>query len=356
MLSKLMLFVFSILIVMTLFSCNDNGVSPQQDAGDTTWAQGQGLEGYKVSGFGGSGTNIVVGASHFPSPYVYIFLSTDNGLSWKLQTSFRVDNTIPHTGLIFTPSVSFINDGTVLLAGTWSLPRGDIYRSTNGGITWSDKGINWPENDSDLTENMNCFCLSEGRIFTGTSHGVFVSSDHGVSWTAINIGLYNSNTKRGYAITGIINFNSDLFVCTAGNGIYRSENLGTSWSEVDSVDYDFQAFTSIGANIYVSAFNQVGNTSTGGIFISTNNGNTWQHTDSALVDHSVGPLISNGYSIYAGTDNGIFISSNLGSTWRNISANVVDGVSSLYVYHSYIFTNNGVNIWRYPISSVERGN
>ena len=179
---------------IVLIGCS-KGSNPSEPVG-SNWTQGQGLVGYSVTGFGASGGNLLAGASHFPLPYAYIFLSTDNGSTWKLQYSFQVDNTLPLTSLIFTPNISFINDGTALLAGAWSLPRGAIYRSTDNGLTWSDNDIIWPENDSDLTENMNCFCVAGGEIFAGTSHGIFISTNHGTSWTASNTGLYDSTTKK----------------------------------------------------------------------------------------------------------------------------------------------------------------
>ncbi len=352
-LSSIGIFFISLFFFLSGCKNKDNIVSPKKETADTTWIQGEGLQGYAVSGLGVSGNNLLAGASHFPLPYVYIFLSTDDGLTWKQEASFHVDNTIPHTDLIFTPSISFIDDGTVLLAGAWSLPRGAIYRSTDHGITWSDSGINWPEKDSDLTENMNCFCLANGKIFAGTSHGVYVSSDHGSNWAGFNTGLYDLNTNRGYSITGITNINSNIFVCTVGNGIYRSENDGNSWDKVNFTDYDFQSFATIGSNIFVSAFNQLGKQYTGGVFVSTDNGDSWQHTDSTLIDHGVGPLCSYGSFLFAETDTALFFTNNTGITWKNISiGREIFWTSSIMIHNLHMYTNSGGSIWRYPISLI----
>ena len=346
--------IFYFVFFAILFIGCNKGSNPSEPVG-SNWTQGQGLVGYSVSGFGVSGGNLLVGASHFPLPYAYIFLSTDNGSTWKLQYSFHVDNTIPLTSLIFTPNISFINDGTMLLAGTWSLPRGAIYRSTDNGFTWSDNNVNWPENDSDLTENINCFCVAGGEIFAGTSHGIFVSTNHGTSWVASNTGLYDSTTKKGHPISGLASIASNIFACTYGEGIFRSTNGGVNWIQVNMTNFDFQGLVTMGTNIFAGAFNDLGSPSTGGVFVSTNNGDSWLHSDVGLVDHGVNVVYANSLYLIAGTDTSIFVTNNEGSTWQNISTGRpleggVSGATALYIYNSYLFANSGGSVWRYPVS------
>ena len=63
------------------------------------------------------------------------------------------------------------------------------------------------------------------NLFAGTSgHGVFLSTNSGTSWTAVNSGLSNLNLTS-LAVSG-----TKLYAATSGGGIFFSANNGTSWS------------------------------------------------------------------------------------------------------------------------------
>jgi hypothetical protein len=79
MFSKLMLLLILILLLIIQPGCKDNVVSPQQDAGDTTWVQCQGLPRSWITGFGASGDNIVAGTYNRSLSQAYIYISFDNG-------------------------------------------------------------------------------------------------------------------------------------------------------------------------------------------------------------------------------------------------------------------------------------
>ena len=75
------------------------------------------------------------------------------------------------------------------------------------------------------------FAVSGTNIFAGTQgppgvqgRGVFVSTNNGTSWTAVNSGLTNTDV-RALAVSG-----TNLFAGTGGGGVYLSTNNGTSWS------------------------------------------------------------------------------------------------------------------------------
>ena len=74
---------------------------------------------------------------------------------------------------------------------------------------------------------VSCFALSGTNLFTGTEAGVFLSTDNGSHWTAVDSGLTNTNVS---ALTVI---GTNLFAGTDG-GIFLSVNNGTSWTAVNS--------------------------------------------------------------------------------------------------------------------------
>ena len=286
----------------------------------------------------------------------YIFISKDEGATWELDTTFRVDNHFDNgylTNGIYLPApITFINDGTYLLAGIGDVYRGALYRSTDNGISWSDNGISWPESDSDLTEDFNSFCVLGEEIVAGTDHGVFISANEGRSWGAANLGLYDSNTRRGYAISGLSNLGPYLFASTYSNGIFRSGDDGNSWIKVNFTSYAFQGLVAVGGRIFAAAFNQSGKPSTGGVFVSSDDGEAWVHADADLPDHGVGVICAHGSYLFVGTETAIFFSNDLGSTWTDISNGAPFGgaTTGLWTNGTYLFANSGGGVWRYPLS------
>src|SRR5712692_9817374 len=73
------------------------------------------------------------------------------------------------------------------------------------------------------------FAVSGTNLFAGTyDGGVFLSTNNGTSWTAVNTGLTNTIVNV-LAVSG-----TNLFAGTIGGGVFRSTNDGTSWTAVDT--------------------------------------------------------------------------------------------------------------------------
>ncbi len=77
---------------------------------------------------------------------------------------------------------------------------------------------------------LHAFTVSGTNLFAGTyfGSGVYLSTDNGTSWTAVNIGLTNSNV-RALAVS-----DTNLFAGTDGGGVFHSTNNGTSWSSFNT--------------------------------------------------------------------------------------------------------------------------
>ncbi|MCL5268040.1 MAG: hypothetical protein M1469_08045 [Bacteroidetes bacterium] len=333
-------FLFVLLIGVILFiGCNNNPIS----SASSLWTQCQGLPtGLPITGFAASGSNLVAGSYNAVFSQAYIFISFDEGSTWRLDTTFHAKNHYPGIPLWVGTQVTFLSDGAYLFAGIAG-DSGNTYVSTDGGASWVER-------DTSFVESILSFAAEGGTIFAGTGRGVFRSTDYGISWSAANAGLYDSHTEIGLAVSGITSVGKDIFACTEGNGIYRSTNGGASWVKVNTTQFDFHSLAPIGAEIFAGF---PGGYSNGGVLGSTDNGANWRPVDAGLTNPSVNVLCANGSNLFAGTNAGVFLSSNLGESWVGISAGTkIDSLAAIALFAggSFLFVGTDESgAWRRPL-------
>lgn len=114
---------------------------------------------------------------------------------------------------------SLLVDGNTLMAATSSYYNGEsgnwggLYLSTNNGSSWTK--LTTPPNG-----DVNVLLLKDSAIFAGTDSGIYVTRNHGATWSSADVGLpaYSS-------INTLISNGSDLFTITF-HGVYYSSNNG----------------------------------------------------------------------------------------------------------------------------------
>ncbi len=117
--------------------------------------------------------------------------------------------------------------GGVMLAGVFS---GGVYRSTDGGATWSPPAVN-----NGIPTSATIFNLTSnvpGVVYATGGEGVFISLNAGASWTRFSDGIPGSATPIATWAYSASKPNI-LFASTASNGVYRSWNAGITWSEIN---------------------------------------------------------------------------------------------------------------------------
>jgi photosystem II stability/assembly factor-like uncharacterized protein len=190
--------------------------------------------------------------------------TTDYAKSW-IKSYIETDS----SG-VMTSSISFINDSTGYIYGTWNVLNGDfygiLYKTTNGGASWTKQyyrtayhllsmkffdsmhgiamnwvnsgtyvmktangGLTWETANLTLDQSFNrLFYLGEICYATGTNQRIFKSVDHGYSWSTINAPKTSSNSFRGFYF---IDENNGFVDCIDKK--YRTTDGGNSWQEIN---------------------------------------------------------------------------------------------------------------------------
>ena len=253
---------------------------------------------------------------YFVTISVVIFYSSLNA-QW-----IRTNGPPGDYGYFRTFAVSDIN----LFAGNDG--GGGVFVSSNNGTSWTAINVglsSW---------YIEALTFSGTDLFAGTGGGgIFHSTNNGTNWTEVNTGLTNT-TVWSFGVSGI-----NLFAGTAG-GVFLSTNNGASWTSASNglTNADVRTFAVIGTNLFVGTFG-------GGVFRSTNNGTNWTPANNGLTNTTVLTLAVSGTSLFAGTFNRVFRSTDNGASWTAANNGMTYYiVYSLVTYVTNLFagTNGGV--------------
>lgn len=269
-----------------------------------------------------------------------------------------------------------------------------VYISTDGGNSWQSTN---PFSDS--TEYIQAITYYKGNLYAGTLlHGIFSSTDNGLSWNQINSGLGGLGAlsisslviQKDRLITGtqgagtfilnndmktwssfgdlpwrtsgtvfsIANRNDTLFAGAGINGqFYKLSPDSDLWEEINFTDGSLvpaTGFTWMDDNIYIATTN--------GIYFSTDNGNQWikkklqtTTTNYTLICHSKGNLyamlVKQGVSYF-------YYSTDKGETWSNDEPIIPAFTYSIKTFGNKIYTAREDGLWYREINttSVEEEN
>ncbi|MFZ4591991.1 MAG: T9SS type A sorting domain-containing protein [Ignavibacteria bacterium] len=268
--------------------------------------------------------------SHYPGTGMY--KSTNGGTSWTfigLPNSFNIGNIA-----INPTNTQEIYSAVLGATRRKTLERG-LYKSTNGGLNWTNTlfisdSVGVVDVAIDPTNPNKLFAAAWERLrredyikYGGVKSALYVSSNSGVNWTAVNNGFpYNdptlgrisidiarSNTNTVYALLADANGNS--------KGLYKSTDGGNIWS-IKS--------TTVAPSSNYAWFNRICKVHPtnpdivycGGLdmMYSINGGTSFNYAGESHVDqHAVAFSLSNPNYVVVGNDGGIDWSTNGGSTW-----------------------------------------
>jgi photosystem II stability/assembly factor-like uncharacterized protein len=297
---------------------------------------GTGEDNNNQDGYTGAGilksTNGGTTWTNLPGPFVGPFDSTTGG------------------GSIGSLAVHPTN-GQILLAGVTLEGADGVYRSTDGGSTWTGVlgGSGFPATGVvfDPTNGNNAFAAI-GAPGGNSANGIYGSTDGGATWSPLLVADTAPAGRITLAMAPSTPTTLYASIAYASNGstsagslyaLYKTTNSGTSWTSLTSVPnycnpqcwYDMAlAVAPNNANVvFGSGAYQYATDSQTTVVRSTDGGTTWSllgggangvnvHTDGHAIAFS-----PSGSTVYVGTDGGVWSSTNVTAStvnWTSLNA------------------------------------
>ena len=292
-----------------------------------------------------------------------VFKSTDRGANWTRLAAFQLSRDFGFSGEAYIRSfvIDFLRPNTLYalaarFEGASSADR-VLFKSTDGGINWSDTGS--PRSSEYYPDALVMDPIDSNKLYLvsdfleGDSHALLKSTDGGTSWSdplssccnpnALVIDPTNPATIYGGTPTGVLKSTdggatwsstglsmgvnllaldpanpATLYAATGGSGLgdfgglFNSTDGGASWAPINEGLESLMATRSPVAALVIDPANpQVlyAGTSGYGVFRSTDGGAHWSPFNDGLTNLDVRVLAltpGNANALYAGTGSGTF--------------------------------------------------
>ncbi|MBL7815883.1 MAG: T9SS type A sorting domain-containing protein [Saprospiraceae bacterium] len=278
----------------SLWVANDGGVFTTSNGGSTWTDKSSNLPIAQMYGFGQSATNanILIGGHQ------------DNGTNLTTNAGTSFSEVLGGDGMLCFIDKTNSNNAYA------SIYYGDLYRSTNGGASFSYiytvPGGDW------VTPWMQD-PVAATTLYAGGTY-VYRSTNSGTGWTALSSALSIGTILR----LDVAPSNNQNIVASSSTRVIKSTNGGTSWTEITTglpagIAIQAVRFSPTDPNkIYVCLATYGGNS----LYCSTDGGLTWASISTGLPAIPTNCLAfqSNG-DMYCGTDLGVYYRSVGTTTW-----------------------------------------
>ena len=147
-----------------------------------------------------------------------VYKSTDMGVTWSNPGDINPGTQTPKGITVLSNGNLYAVDGT-----------GAVYESTNDAVTWTE--VNSGYGGSTATDAMKSD--SSGNIYILINTDVYKSTDNGVTWNMIN------DSISPYANTLVemgIDSSDNLYVLDAVGRVFESTDSGITWNEVGDMN------------------------------------------------------------------------------------------------------------------------
>jgi len=187
----------------------------------------------------------------------------------------------------------------------------------------------WIQTNSPMHVNILSFTANNNNLYVGTDgNGIYCSNDNGTSWTAINSGLTN------YYVPALAICGNKIIAGTIG-GVFLSNIADTNWIAVNSdlTHFNVMSLAVNDSNIYAGTATYINPYPLfygGRVYFSTNYGSNWSDitsdlpSPSSLVNIGIYALAVKDTDVFVGTGAGVFRSTNNGTSWTSLNSGLTN--------------------------------
>jgi photosystem II stability/assembly factor-like uncharacterized protein len=213
-----------------------------------------------------------------------VYRSLNCGDSWQSMNRNGLTD-LSGRALVINPSGT---DSDAVYYGTWH--RSGVYKSINNGDSWTNQFL------YSKIYNMDLDPQQLSILYAADSYnGILKTTNGGGSWSNIGLG-------ENLLYTVMVNplLHTQVFVGTAGNGIFRSDQSGAGWIHSqnglnNSMITGIQFHPGESTQIFTS-------TSRGGFHVSPDSGENWQQLNNGLTD-----LDASGFVLHPQNPNQVYL-------------------------------------------------
>ena len=305
-----------------------------------------------------------------------IWKTTDGGTTWAPLTDTQASLA---TGSIAldpnNPDTVYVGTGEENFSGDSYYGQG-ILKSTDAGATWtnypgpfvgpfsSDGFYGGGARIGSLAVNPSNSQILLAGVAVNFEDGIYRSTDGGMTWTQVLSGnpgdcvfFDPTNSNIAYASLGS-NFNN------SSDGVYKSTDGGVTWAPADGTGANVLPSSDVGRVVLTMApgnhlliYAGIASASTGnllGFYETTDGAVNWTSlpntpdycTPQCNYDNAIGVQPTNSNVIYAGGafETTLIRSMDGGNTWTTIAQAAIGGIVHADV-HALVFTNDGTELY-----------
>lgn len=160
------------------------------------------------------------------SPGGGLWKTTNGGTTWSTVTDMLpvlgVSSIVIHPT---NPDIMYIATGDGNASDTYSI---GVLKSIDGGNTWSTTGLNWTVNQNRVIRRLIMDPDDVNTLMIASSNGIHRTTNAGATWSSVQTGSF-------FDIQANPNASTNTFYAATGNAIFRSTNNGLNWTSVQTI-------------------------------------------------------------------------------------------------------------------------